>query len=250
MGLGERSSLGRSGRTIPYLSETVLARPSETGALCKRTMPEEIAVELRGVTKIFGPVRALASVSATFRGGEVSVVLGANGSGKSTLLAIVGTLARPTSGTVRHGGISATRDGVRGALGWLGHDSLCYTDLTGRENVELAARLRGLDAGAAFDAAKARFGLGEFAERPFRTYSRGQRQRIALARALVHAPTLLLLDEPTTGLDAEGVAQLSKVVREEAERGAVVVVVTHDKAFADEAADATVVLERGRVVAA
>ena len=133
------------------------------------------------------------------------------------------------------------------SLGWVGHDSLCYRDLTGRENIELAARLTGLPPAHAFEAARARFELGAFAERPFRTYSRGQRQSVALARSLVHGPRLLLLDEPTTGLDAPSVARLLRVVREEAGRGAIVVVVTHDAAFAEEAGDERIVLHRGRI---
>jgi heme exporter protein A len=199
------------------------------------------------VTKTFGPVRALVGVSASFAMGEVSIVLGANGSGKSTLLAILGTLARPTSGRVSHGVLGRSREEVRAVLGWVGHESLCYGDLTGRENIELAARLHGLDPARAFESARARFDLGPFAERPFRTYSRGQRQRVSLARALVHEPRLLLLDEPTTGLDAGGVDRLCEVVRAEAERGAAVVVVTHDDAFAQRAGDTRLTLERGRV---
>ncbi len=199
------------------------------------------------MTKTYGPVRALVGVSASFDAGAVTMVLGANGSGKSTLLAIVGTLAAPTSGSVSHGALGRARSAVRAALGWVGHDSLCYADLSGRENIELAARLYGIDPRAAFEAARARFELGPFAERPVRTYSRGQRQRIALARSLVHAPQLLLLDEPTTGLDAAGVERLREVVRAEAERGAVVVVVTHDASFASAAGDARILLERGRV---
>jgi heme exporter protein A len=204
-------------------------------------------VELRAVTKTYGAVRALVGVSARFDAGRVSMVLGPNGSGKSTLLSIVGTLARPTSGKVSHGSLGKSREQIRTALGWVGHDSLCYADLSGRENIELAARLHGVPAHAAFEAARARFNLGAFAERPFRTYSRGQRQRVALARALVHAPRLLLLDEPTTGLDAESVDGLRAVVRAEAERGAIVVVITHDEGFAAAAGDDRVVLDRGRV---
>jgi heme exporter protein A len=208
---------------------------------------ERTRVELRTVTKTYGPVRALIGVTATFEAGEVSMVLGPNGSGKSTLLSIVGTLTRPTSGKVSHGALGRTRADVRTSLGWVGHDSLCYGDLTGRENIELAARLNGLAPVEAFEAARARFELGTFAERPFRTYSRGQRQSVALARALVHAPRLLLLDEPTTGLDAASVVRLLKVVRAEAERGAVVLVVTHDERFAADAGDIRIVLDRGRV---
>jgi heme exporter protein A len=178
----------------------------------------------------------------------VSVVRGPNGSGKSTLLAIVGTLTRASSGKVDHGVLGARRAVVRCTLGWLGHESLCYPDLTGRENIELAARLQGRDAHRAYGRAVERFGLEAFAERPVRTYSRGQRQRVALARALVHEPRLLLLDEPTTGLDPSGAKRLTEVVAEEAHRGAVVVVVTHDGPFADAVGGHVVTLERGRVV--
>ena len=205
-------------------------------------------VELRSVTKTYGPVRALVGVTATFAPGKVSMVLGPNGSGKSTLLGIVGTLARPTSGSVTHGGVGRTRAEVRASLGWLGHESLCYADLTGRENIELAARLHAIDPEPAFEAARARFELGPYADRAFRTYSRGQRQKVALARALVHAPKLLLLDEPTTGLDTASVDRLANVVKEEATRGAVVVVVTHDEGFANALADVRLALDRGRVV--
>jgi heme ABC exporter ATP-binding subunit CcmA len=208
------------------------------------------AVELVSVTKTYGPVRALAGVSATFEPGKVSMVLGPNGSGKSTLLAIVATLARPTSGRVSHGEIGETREDVRRSLGWVGHESLCYGDLTGRENIELAARLHALEPVAAYERARSRFDLKSFAERPFRTYSRGQRQRVALARALVHEPRLLLLDEPTTGLDAKSVRDLAEIVRSEAARGAVVLVVTHDEPFAETAGDVRVSLDRGRVVSA
>ena len=213
-----------------------------------QTRAVDLRVELRGVSKTFGAVRALAGVFASFDAGRVSVVRGANGSGKSTLLAIVATLARPTSGRVDHGALGARRDEVRASLGWVGHESLCYGELTGRENVELAARLYGCESEAAFARAAERFELGAFADRPVRTYSRGQRQRIALARALVHSPRLLLLDEPTTGLDAASTARLTGVIREEASRGAVVVVVTHDTSFGESIADHVVELERGRVV--
>jgi ABC-type multidrug transport system ATPase subunit len=209
---------------------------------------EKFRVELDNVTKTYPPaVRALRGVSATFASGKVSMVLGANGSGKSTLLSIVGTLATVTSGKISHGALGKSREAVRRVLGWVGHDALCYADLTGRENIELAARLHGLSADRAFEAARERFGLGSFAERPFRTYSRGQRQRVSLARALVHDPLLLLLDEPTTGLDKSGVETLSTIVREEARRGAAVVVVTHDEVFATAIGDERMVLEAGRV---
>ena len=158
-----------------------------------------MSVELRSVTKAYGPVRALVGVNALFEPSRVAVVTGPNGSGKSTLLAIVGTLARVSSGRIVHGDLGATKEEIRARLGWLGHHSLCYPDLTGRENLELAARLHGHDPLASFERAAERFDLGSYSARPLRTYSRGQQQRFALARALLHEPRLLLLDEPTTG---------------------------------------------------
>ena len=205
-------------------------------------------VELQGVTKSYGPVRALLGVSWRFSQGRITVIQGPNGSGKSTLLAIVGTLTRPTSGKVDHGELGAHREQVRRTLGWLGHESLCYPDLTGRENIALAAQLVGLEAKTAVAKAAERFDLGAFLGRPVRSYSRGQRQRIALARALLHSPRLLLLDEPTTGLDRQSTDRLIDVLRDEAGRGAIVVVVTHDAPFAQSIADDTLALDRGRSI--
>jgi len=211
----------------------------------------EPLISLDGVRKTYGPVRALAGVTLQFESGRVSVLQGANGSGKSTVLAIVGTLARATSGRVDHGDLGRTRAEVRRTLGWVGHDSLCYPDLTGLENIELAARLHGCsDPGGALGIVSQRFELGAFASRPVRTYSRGQRQRIALARALVHRPRLLLLDEPTSGLDSASIDRLGRVVREEAANGSTVVVVTHDLGFADAIGGTVTTLERGQVARA
>jgi heme exporter protein A len=210
--------------------------------------PSAVRVELSNVSKTFGTVRALVGVTATLEAGKVTIVTGSNGSGKSTLLALVANLSRPTSGTIDHRGLGHDREAVRAAIGWLGHESLCYGDLTGRENVELSARLRGLEPGATYSAAAARFELDAFADRPVRTYSRGQRQRIALARALVHGPTLLLLDEPTAGLDVGSAERLIRIVREEVDRGAIVVLVTHDVGLAETLGGDRLVLERGRVV--
>lgn len=204
-------------------------------------------ITLEGVTKTYGPVRALVNVSCALEPAAITVLRGPNGSGKSTLLSLIGTMARPTSGRVDHGPLGRTRAEVRATLGWVGHDSLCYPDLTARQNIELAATLHGCPPGEAFSRAAERFDLAAFAGRPFRTYSRGQRQRVALARALVHGPRLLLLDEPTTGLDTGAADRLVRVLREEASRGATVVLSTHDDAFASEIATAIVTLDRGRL---
>jgi len=215
-------------------------------------------ITLHNVTKTYGPVRALVGVTCSFRERSISVLRGPNGSGKSTLLSLLGTLARPTSGRVDHGDLGSDRASVRSTLGWVGHDSLCYPDLTGRENIVLAATLQGCPVDTAFALAARRFDLGAFADRPVRTFSRGQRQRIALARALIHAPRLILLDEPTTGLDATAIDRLRGVLIEEAARGATIVMSTHDDTFAgalsvaarrEDIGGEVVALDRGRRVA-
>jgi ABC-type multidrug transport system ATPase subunit len=201
---------------------------------------------LDNITKTYGPVRALVGVSCTFQSSSITALRGPNGSGKSTLLTIVGTMTRPTSGRIDHGDLGPQTRDVRASLGWVGHESLCYPDLTGRENIELAAVLHGCDPGRAFAISADRFELHVFANRPVRTYSRGQRQRVALARALVQTPRLLLLDEPTTGLDAAATERLAAVLREEADRGATVILSTHDDAFAATIRGEVVTLDRGR----
>ena len=154
---------------------------------------------------------------------------------------------KPTFGRVDHGELGPSAAAVRSRLGWVGHDSLCYPDLSGRENIELAARLCGEDPKSAYVRAAERFKLGGFVDRPFRTYSRGQRQRVSLARSLVHAPALLLLDEPSTGLDHDGIDLLRRVVGEEADAGSVVLVITHDRSFADGLNSKRFQMDRGRL---
>lgn len=201
---------------------------------------------------MFGLTRALGGVDLSFEAGAVTVVEGPNGSGKSTLLSILAQLALPTRGHVRYGDIGErrARREVRKHLGVLGHAAMLYPDLTGRENLELYARLYDIEPKARIEELTSRFELGPFFERPTRTYSRGQLQRVALARAVLHSPRLLLLDEPSTGLDVKAVERLVTVVEEERARGAICILVTHDMGLADQLADTRVRLERGRVAQA
>ncbi len=206
-----------------------------------------VALEVRGVTRRFGARFALRGVSARFESGAITALTGGNGAGKTTLLGVLAGLLQPTHGELERLLSDGTRRAGAGRVGWVGHESLCYRALSGRRNVELAARLSGVWSEAAYAAVAERTGIGEFALRPVGVLSRGQRQRVALARALILAPEVLLLDEPTTGLDAASVARFVAVLREERARGAVVVLTTHSRSLLEQAADAEVRLERGRV---
>jgi heme exporter protein A len=208
---------------------------------------ERIVVE--GVTRTFGAVAALRGVSAEFCAGELVALEGPNGAGKSTLLAVLATVIRPTFGRVAYEPLGDDPEAVRPELGWVAHESLLYRELSGRENVELAARLYGVSDDAAIARACARVEAGAFIERRVGTLSRGQKQRVALARALVHAPSVLLLDEPWTGLDAESAALLERELVSERERGTLVIVVTHAADQADRIGARRLRLEAGRVVA-
>ncbi len=205
-------------------------------------------VVTKGLVKTYGFTVALRGVDVTIDKAQLTLIEGANGSGKSTLLGILGTVIRPTSGTVTYEPLGDDLDDVRREVGWLSHESLTYPDLTGRANIELAAKLVGMPLADVWDGVAERFELGSFALRPVRTYSRGQKQRVALARALVHGPSLVLLDEPTAGLDKAGVKRLLTVVDDEIGRGAAVVVVSHEPELFRERSGARWVLERGKVV--
>lgn len=207
-------------------------------------------IEVRAVTRLFGATLALRGVSVDFTRGELVFLEGPNGAGKSTLLAVVGTVLSPSSGSVHYHPMGDDRERAREQIGWVAHDSHCYRELTGRQNVELAARLRGIEPRAAWDWACARVGASSFGERRVATLSRGQKQRIALGRALVHRPSIVLLDEPFSGLDPASSERLEGVLLEERERGAIVIVVNHTPGLADRLGARTVRIEGGRVVSA
>jgi heme exporter protein A len=207
-------------------------------------------VTLRKVTKVYGRHRALAGVDLTLEAGSVCGLLGPNGAGKSTLVGILSTLLRPTAGEVRYGAAShaeAARH-VRGDIGVVAHDSFLYGDLSGRENLRLWGRLYGLvDPERRAGELLERVGLTGAAERIVRSYSRGMQQRLAVARALLHAPRLLLLDEPFTGLDASATATLRALIAEEREAGAIILLVTHDLEVAADLCDHLAILRGGAV---
>jgi heme exporter protein A len=203
------------------------------------------------VSRSFGRRRALSRVSFRADQGQILGILGPNGAGKSTLLGILATLLRPTSGRVRYGSLGET-DGaaLRARIGVLGHDLFLYPELTARENLEFFAGLHGVPEPAqAADAALDRAGLETRGDDPVSTFSRGMRQRVALERALIHGPRLLLLDEPFTGLDDASASALVARLRDLRRDGAILVVATHDLEIADRLLDHALFLRDGRSAA-
>lgn len=209
---------------------------------------EEVSVT--DLAKSYGPTLALGGVSLSFAAGTTTVIRGANGSGKSTLLWLLAMLAQPTRGEIHYGRYTtAHADDLRSCIGFVAHQLQLYPGLSGHENLVLAAKLQSIPY-AEKRAADLRdaLALGEYWDRPMRTYSRGQAQRVAVARALLHEPRLLLMDEPGTGLDAESRAELVALVEQEKQRGAIVVVVTHGAELSRMVADRVLHMDRGRIV--
>ena len=207
-------------------------------------------VEIAAVTRYYGRRRALQNVSFTCVVGEVVALLGPNGAGKSTLLAILSTLITPHSGDVRYGGHTARSAGsaLRYRLGWLGHDLQLYPELTARENLQFFARLMGVaDESACVASALAASRLDTRADDAVSSFSRGMRQRLALERALIHRPRLILLDEPFTGLDGPSADALASRLRALAQAGTLVLLATHDVDLADHVLDRALVLQNGRL---
>jgi ABC-type multidrug transport system ATPase subunit len=216
------------------------------------------ALAVEDVSRHFGRRKALSKISFTAHAGSILGLLGPNGAGKSTLLAILATLLQPTSGRVRfvHAGLKARDDSediesaaLRGRIGMLGHDLYLYPELTARENLAFFSALYGeRSPGAAADRALARAGLADRAHDSVSSFSRGMRQRVALERALIHHPRLLLLDEPFTGLDEASVAALIRRLRELRDGRAIIVLATHDLDVAERLFDQVVFLRDGRVM--
>lgn len=205
-------------------------------------------IEVRRVTRMFGATAALRGVDATFEAGTITLLEGPNGAGKSTLLAVIGTVLRPSSGEVVYAPLGTDQERVRAHLGWVSHDSHCYRELSVRENLSFAARVHGLDPASTWEQVHARVDIAHLAERRLGTLSRGQRQRVALARSLLHSPSVLLLDEPWTGLDRRSAEQLESVLFAERTRGTLIVVVSHGEGIAERLGARQVRIESGRVV--
>jgi heme exporter protein A len=203
------------------------------------------------VSRHFGRRRALSKINLTLAAGDIVGLLGPNGAGKSTLISVIATLGRPTSGEVRYGDRSADELGpaLRRRLGLLAHELFLYPELTARQNLSFFAELYGLDRAAVVEPALERAGLAERADDEVTGFSRGMRQRLALERALLHQPRLVLFDEPFTGLDDRAVGIVSDRLRALAASGAIVVVATHDLDMADGLVTRIALVRDGKLLA-
>lgn len=209
-------------------------------------------IEVRKLVKRFGLKTILKGLEFSAEPGEFVGLLGPNGAGKTTFLCILSSLSRPTMGMIRVAGFYLPQQaaGVRANLGVLSHQPLLYGDLTGEENLQFYGRMY------AVENLDARIGevleLVDLSKRGrdlVRTYSRGMAQRLAIARAVIHDPSILLLDEPYTGLDQDASSMLDTVLKQIAAQGRTVVMTSHDLARSEDLATRFDVLSRGKIIA-
>jgi heme exporter protein A len=211
-------------------------------------------IQVQDLVKSFGPRTALAGVDLSVAAGEFVTLVGPNGAGKTTLLRILATLTRPTSGTLRIAGLGLAQAGeeVRRRIGFLSHRTLLYGDLTAEQNLNFYARMYDLDEP---DRGRTRVaglleqvGLAARRHDLVRTFSRGMQQRLSVARAVLHRPQVLLLDEPYTGLDPNAAQVLTDLLTELAGEGCTVLLTTHNLERGLTASRRVAVLVRGRLV--
>jgi heme exporter protein A len=217
-------------------------RDATAGAPAER---EAAAVELRDVARAYGERVALAGVTLSLPAGRTLAVFGANGAGKTTLLRVLATLLRPHAGEARVLGAALPREAwrVRGRIGLLGHEPLLYRDLSARENLRFHARLHDVPA-ARGEALLDAVGLSLRADEPVRALSRGMAQRVAICRAVLHEPELLLLDEPLANLDPGAATAVAPLIGREA--GVARVLISHDVEAGLAEADLVLGLRAGR----
>ena len=208
-------------------------------------------IKINGLVKNYGLNTVLRGVSLHVKPGEFVTLVGGNGAGKSTLLRVVSTLLKPTGGEILVGGwpLPDHADKVRRHIGLVSHQALLYGDLTAAENLTFFARLYQLENSEerVMSALKT---VGLFARQrdPVQSFSRGMMQRLTLARATLHEPDVLLLDEPYTGLDQDASALLDDLLRRERENGRTILMITHDLVHGLNLCDRVAILSRGKIV--
>jgi len=223
------------------------ASPSAPAAIALRGLVKDFAVGLRGVK-----LRAVDGLDLEIAAGQVFGLLGPNGSGKSTTIKLILGLLPPTAGSCTIFGIASAQAAARREVGYLPEAPYFYRHLTGRELVRFYARLCGLGGAtlaARIDEVIALVDLTAAADRRVGTYSKGMLQRIGLAQAIVHDPQLVILDEPTAGLDPMGTAAVSRLILELKRRGKTVLLTSHLLGQIEEVCDRVAILDRGRLVA-
>ena len=211
---------------------------------------EAPVVEACGLRRSFGGRWAVDGVDFTLRAGECLALFGPNGAGKTTLLRMLGGLLKPSAGRARIGGIDLPGGAqARAVVGLISHGSMLYGALTAMENVEFTARLYGVsDPRRAAAAALEQMRMLSHADAPVRSLSRGMQQRVSIARAMVHRPRVVLLDEPFTGLDAAGAAALTAALMELRAHRAALVLVTHNLQEGLALATHAAIMHRGKFV--
>ncbi|MBV9497748.1 MAG: ABC transporter ATP-binding protein [Acidobacteriaceae bacterium] len=217
-------------------------------------MGEDRALELRGVTKLYSGIAAVNNVSFAAAAGEVTAYLGPNGSGKSTTLKIITGLLEPTEGSVLFDGraIQQDRIGYKQRLGYVPEEAQIYPRLTAYEYLEMVGGLRGFAAPRIKEKTNTflrLFSLDGDSHVPMSSYSKGMRQKVVLAAALLHNPDLMVLDEPFSGLDISSALVLTDLIRELAARGKVVLFSAHELHIVERVSSRVVILHRGSVVA-
>jgi heme exporter protein A len=211
-------------------------------------MKPSAAIEIDHVWKFYGDYPALRDYTLAIGQGSCCALLGRNGAGKTTILRILAGLSSHQRGTVRILGASPRSSEIRRSVGFLGHGIGVYEDLSARENLLFFARIVGLEnRSRTVDGWLERVGLARVASMPVRQFSRGMRQRLALARTFLHTPDLLFLDEPFTSLDDRAIAMLSQLLVAARERGATIVLSTHQLREALAIASDVALIENGRL---
>jgi heme exporter protein A len=207
-------------------------------------------IRFENIDKRYGGLYALRRVSLEISAGECVVFAGRNGSGKTTLLRIAAQLARPSSGTLSFLNGNRESSGALPPAGFVAHATMVYDELTAEENLLLFARLQGIaEPAARAEALLGEVGLAERRDSLVRTFSRGMRQRVAIARALLNEPAVVLLDEPTTGLDPQGASWFAQTVRHLRDSGRTILISLHGESEISTLATRAIRLDAGAVVA-
>lgn len=208
-------------------------------------------IETKGLIKTIGDKMILRGVNFTVKKGETVAILGPNGAGKSTVLKILGGLMKASSGEITIDGLDFKKNihEIKRKIGFLAHNSFLYDHLTPLENLKYYGKLYGVnDVEKRAEQLIKEVGLSFFTHEPVRSFSRGMIQRIAIARAIIHQPEILLFDEPHTGLDQQAIKLLNDVILRMKQEGATILMVTHDFQQAIETCDRFLIIKNGKIV--